>query len=557
MEMLYEAFCFADPIIFRPIESIADSSSRFEVSDYSVPEGWRRTERDVWVGLHPTRITVPDQGWKIHVSSTPENAEDILKTVWDFCVDHEIPFKFLRSSDIHLINNSKYASRSSSGKLITIYPCHDNHFDLLLTDLARALDGNAGPYILSDLRWGAGPLYLRYGAFQMRYCISRAGERIPAIEDSIGRLVPDIRQPTFYVPPWVDIPSAIARQIAHRKQEGKGTEFPYMIDRALHFSNGGGIYLGTRKDGPGQVVLREARPFAGLDAHGCDSVSRLKHEREILEQLRGATFSPNFIEYFTHWEHHYLVEEYIESKTLYQCIVERNPLIRYNPSDHDLLEYTDWALDILEQVDAALNTLHSLGIIFGDLHTNNVLVRPDGRVAMVDFEVATRFDERRGPALRAPGFGSQSVKFGFAVDDYALSCLRLAIFLPLTSMLDKDSTKSVALVKWIEERFPVPASYLRQVTDGLNRSQGSADARRIAVGTTTEPDILKLGWESLRASTVQGILASATPDQSAQLFPGDIEQFRYGGCTLAHGAAGVLYALHKAGVEVDNATSTG
>jgi hypothetical protein len=37
--------------------------------------------------------------------------------------------------------------------------------------LGELLYGQPGPYILSDLRWGSGPLYVRYGGFAERYCI--------------------------------------------------------------------------------------------------------------------------------------------------------------------------------------------------------------------------------------------------------------------------------------------------------------------------------------------------------------------------------------------------
>jgi hypothetical protein len=45
----------------------------------------------------------------------------------------------------------------------------------------------------------------------------------------------------------------------------------------------------------------------------------------------------------------------------------------------------------------------------------------------------------------------------------------------------------------------------------------------------------------------RGILASATPDRDDRLFPGDPMQFIAGGLNLAHGAAGVLYALAATG----------
>ena len=49
---------------------------------------------------------------------------------------------------------------------------------------------------------------------------------------------------------------------------------------------------------------------------------------------------------------------------------------------------------------------------------------------------------------------------------------------------------------------------------------------------------------------VRAILASATPEREDRLFPGDVAQFGDGGgLGLAHGAAGVLYALAETGAE--------
>ncbi|MEV4728297.1 lantipeptide synthetase, partial [Micromonospora humida] len=57
----------------------------------------------------------------------------------------------------------------------------------------------------------------------------------------------------------------------------------------------------------------------------------------------------------------------------------------------------------------------------------------------------------------------------------------------------------------------------------------------------------------LRDRLVRAITASATPHRDDRLFPGDIRQFsgNDGGLNLAHGAAGVLWALHATGAPVD------
>ncbi|WP_420712544.1 hypothetical protein [Streptomyces sp. PsTaAH-124] len=71
-------------------------------------------------------------------------------------------------------------------------------------------------------------------------------------------------------------------------------------------------------------------------------------------------------------------------------------------------------------------------MVFGDLHPGNVMVRPDGRLTLVDFEPA--FDAESGSAcgLGAPGFFCATAREGTSMDDYALACMRLFFFLPLT-----------------------------------------------------------------------------------------------------------------------------
>ncbi|HWD09304.1 MAG TPA: lantipeptide synthetase, partial [Actinomycetota bacterium] len=60
-----------------------------------------------------------------------------------------------------------------------------------------------------------------------------------------------------------------------------------------------------------------------------------------------------------------------------------------------------------------------------------------------------------------------------------------------------------------------------------------------------EPD--PRGWASARERMARAILAAASPSREDRLFPGDIAQFKTGGLNLAHGAAGVLYALAATG----------
>jgi hypothetical protein len=246
--------------------------------------------------------------------------------------------------------------------------------------------------------------------------------------------------------------------------------------------------------------------------------------------LSGLDCVPQLLGHRTWWEHHFLVEEYIEGTTLTDRMVQRNPLIHPDPSEADLSAYAVWALDVLDRIEAAITALHARGIVFGDLHPSNVLVRPDGRIALVDFELASHLDEQVPAGMGTPGYVAPKGSTGFAVDEYALACLRLALFLPLEGMLAWDPGKPAELARAVAERFPVPAGYVDSIVRVM-----APDHEPVPPATPTTDAVRR------------GILANATPHRHDRLFPGDIEQFALGGLGLAYGAAGVLWALAETG----------
>lgn len=199
----------ADPVFFDTPDRLPDQADRFPHADGPAPPAWHRGERGLWVTLRPPRVRLPAQGWKVHVSATILAAEGAIATTWKYCVDNGLAFKFLRSRAAMLATNSKEANRGSSGKLITIYPEDEGTLSTILPELSHLLAGLPGPYILSDLRYGSGPLYVRYGAFVEQYCPDENGEPALALSGRDGALVPDRRGPVFTVPDWVALPNLL------------------------------------------------------------------------------------------------------------------------------------------------------------------------------------------------------------------------------------------------------------------------------------------------------------------------------------------------------------
>jgi tRNA A-37 threonylcarbamoyl transferase component Bud32 len=541
MEDRYDAFLMADPLFYDVLHARKQNSQPFQVADRPLPDGWAQKEQDDWLVFDPCKPGLPMQGWKIHVSACLDNAERVLGKVWDYCTAREIEFKALRSHAALLARVSKYAARGYSGKLITIYPADDAQCQTILNELGDILEGEPNPYILTDLRWGKGPLFVRYGAFINRFIVSDDGQLVGAIADETGKLVPDRRAPVFYIPPWATLPEFLTPHLDARNSVTM-THLPYTIERVLHFSNGGGIYVAKDTRTDEQVVLKEARPHSGIDGRGHDAVRRLELEHETLRRFAGIKGIPAARDYFTVGEHHFLVMDFIDGRPLSREIVHRYPLINLEAGPAEFAEFTSWALNIFQQAEDVIGQIHERGYVYGDLHLFNIMVRDDGTIGLLDFEVVAPVAEATRPGLGNQGFAAPGGTTGFAIDNYALACLRLAMFLPMTNILWLSRSKARHFATIIKEHFPlVPDEYLAKAI-------GVVAPASVPLVPEDEFDFEPGSWPRLRAKLCRSIVDTATPHRDDRLFPGDIRQFSTGGgISLAFGAAGVLYSLAVTG----------
>ncbi|WP_405723248.1 class III lanthionine synthetase LanKC [Streptomyces sp. NBC_01537] len=542
-----QAYCVADRHFYETPSRLADEADRYPLSLSEAPPGWRRSGRGLWTSLIPVGVQPAEQGWKIHVSATPETAEATLDTAARICLARGVPFKFLRSTSALLFVTGKNMSRSSSGKFVTVYPEDDERFRELVAELAAALDGNPGPYILSDLRIGPGPVHVRYGAFLEQWCPGDDGLPVLALRKPSGELVPDDRGPVFRIPEWVDVPPMLEPHLSARRA-AKDDDFPYVISKALHFSNAGGIYLAEHRDTGERVVLREARPYSGLDGTGSDAVERLHREYRALTKLKGLDCVPQVYGVRTVWEHHFLIEEYIEGERLLEAVVSRYPLVRHlEPSEEQTTAYVRWVATVTGGLVGALDALHRRGLSFRDLHPGNVMVRPDDSVVLVDFEYAADLTDRGLPPVGAAGFVAPAGAEGAEADQHALWATWLMMLMPMVEMVQRDPAKAATLEAFARERFRLsPEDGPRKpVIRRLSSTPDTPDAA--PADLFADP---AANWQAIRDRLVAGIHACATPEREDRLFPGDPAVFGTGGFTLAHGAAGVLHALHRAGVPV-------
>ncbi|MFI6461615.1 class III lanthionine synthetase LanKC [Streptomyces sp. NPDC050538] len=552
MDKRYEVYALADKHFYETPDRLSAPGTQtaaplFDTARRKVPEGWSSARIGDWLTLTPLDedggpLPGPAQGWKIHASATRANADRIAALVWDYCVPRRIPFKFVPGPHLLHLRNTKYAGRDTSGKFVTVYPTDEDQLHEILSELGKLLEGFEGPYILTDLRWYDGPLYVRYGAFARTFVVDERGSLVPAVRDGEGELVPDRRAPSFQVPEWVTLPAFLEPHLAARNTTTVG-ELPYRIEKALHFSNGGGVYAGTDTRDGRKVVLKEGRPHAGLASDGADAIARLEREKLALERVAGTGVVPEVRDWFLLGEHRFLVMDFVEGRPLNSYFAERHPLLTPDPDPDAVAAYTAWALRIHAAVERALDAVHARGIVFNDLHIFNVIVAPDEEsVFLIDFEAVAPAEENGRQVVAHPGFFAPPDRRGIDVDRYALACLRLALFLPVTTLFVVDRGKAAHLAEVIAGQFPdVPREFLDKAVAEITRGEGAVAA----------PAFVRPGdWPYSRDSMVKAILASATPDRDDRLFPGDVAQFSDGGgLGLAHGAAGVLYALDATGAD--------
>ena len=135
---------------------------------------WTTTIRGPWQIHMPPRPTLPEVGWKVHVSAKPSELESVASVVALWCVRHSVPFKVLRTRGLVHASQVKYADRSQSGKVCTCYPDGESleHFCSGLAELLQNVDS---PPVSGELRVGSSPLWLRHGSFREAWAVSSTG----------------------------------------------------------------------------------------------------------------------------------------------------------------------------------------------------------------------------------------------------------------------------------------------------------------------------------------------------------------------------------------------
>lgn len=494
-------------------------------------------EESVWTYYHNSQNILPDQGWKIHISCLYDEAEKILDTLSNVCFEKGLDFKHLKDTESYIMMNSKNASRSSSGKFITIYPGNNEEFLETLFSLENALKTfSTGPYILSDKRWKDTNIYYRYGGFVN--ISNDLGEL--CIRDPEGNLIKDERNPYYHVPYFMkdfdDHLNTLNTQIDN-SETSKLKD--YQMISALSFSNAGGVYYAKRKKDDLKVIVKEARPKAGLDGHLDDALTRQNAEYEALINLAENDGIVDVIDRFKEWEHHFLIEEFIEGEDLKTWLSLYFP---FYEDDELILSYCKKAEQILKNLLNVVEKMNKSNIAMMDLQPANILVKEDLSVKLIDFETAVVGGSTVQPSLMTVGFASSKIKNNLARDWFGLKKIIKYMALPVINSEDLDEELEQRHYRWIEKNYP--EKFNKKINALLKICDDNIKEITYSNSNINEKK-LNVELNFITNKLLNGITKSLTNDE--RFIYGDIRQYEldFGKYNYLTGGAGAALTLIK------------
>jgi hypothetical protein len=536
------SFLLADPDFYEPWDT-ADPGPRYDAGP--MPAGWTRWDSGAWTHWGPADPVLPDQGWKVHVSSSLPNAQSVLAVVSTACTESGVPFKHLAGRRTFLLAHDKHANRVQSGKFCTLYPPTEECALRMLRRLADDLSGISGPFVLSDRRFGASEcVSYRYGAFRGRTRVDAEGNHVNIMMGTDGREIEDERRPAFHLPPGVVDPF---RQADSDAPEGPVTLNGYTFESVLRHGNSGGAYRFRAADGS-PVFIKEAKAHNGYTSDGADAKERLNTEYLALRAIHGREpgLCPRPVELFHHWEHSYLVTEFTPGMPLYRWMVTNNPAVRVGPDAAEFAEYHRRGLALLDQLEAQLHRLHELGYVFVDLSPTNVLVDDHDRVRLIDFEAVQPIGAVRRimgtPGYLHPDARSVAERDPLELDRFGLAALALLLVFPVHEVAERHPAVLDHLHANLSELAPVAPRLWQWASRCHDRTEDSG----LPTPRTVREDTVA-ALRGLADRTADTLEAMAQPDHPAWVYPTNPLGYQTDTRAVAAGTAGVLHALHRAG----------
>ena len=327
---------------------------------------------------------VNNSGWKIHISCTLKNSDEILNLVKSYLIVHEINFKYLKDIELYMYNSSKNGDRTSYGKYITIYPKSLNDFKVCIEDLYQKLKKFEGPYILSDRRYkDCKCLYYRYGSNIFNNKFDKKGNVLRTFYINDKEYIDEAL-------PYFNLPTGLEDPLIDNYSTGTGKYFlkNYQIISAIKFSPIGGVYRCKDKRNKKIYIVKEYYQHTGIITENIDSIYIANKAKENLLKLKEFEFIVKYHEDFFDWENYYLATEYVEGLTFEQYIVKNNEIV-VGSDEYKVKQYFSKLINIIEKIIKKIIILVDNNYFLGDISPSNIIIK-DGDVFFIDIEILSK-----------------------------------------------------------------------------------------------------------------------------------------------------------------------
>ncbi|HVU50733.1 MAG TPA: serine/threonine-protein kinase, partial [Polyangia bacterium] len=203
-----------------------------------------------------------------------------------------------------------------------------------------------------------------------------------------------------------------------------------------------------------------------------ESKARLEREAQSVAKLH----HENILEIFDYSgpdsPSSFIVTEFIDGQTLKELLAARP------------ITYPEVAALIAVEIGGALAHAHAAGIIHRDVKPENVMIRKDGVLKLMDFGIAQVIDLQRmtvtGQLLGSPAYMAPELIEGkpldFRTDVFAVGIMLYQLATGALPFSGKNPHE--VLRRIVEGKFPDPRTLNKRLSDGLARVLGRALARR-------------------------------------------------------------------------------
>ncbi|SDG48759.1 protein kinase/lanthionine synthetase C family protein [Chitinophaga filiformis] len=179
------------------------------------------------------------------------------------------------------------------------------------------------------------------------------------------------------------------------KKSGQRIGFNYIIYKSLKESQKNDVMKCFYIKGLfnfGTCVIKEGTLGDSKDKHGRDIKDRLVWQKELHEKLQGKVRVPRYLGSFEENGNYYLVIERIKGESLVHMFKKHNKELRESVITRNKLgrKFLGYILKIIDLMDE----LHKNNVVHRDASSNNFMITPGGKIALIDLELSYSIDQQ-------------------------------------------------------------------------------------------------------------------------------------------------------------------